>query len=151
MFALNSDEFVLFFQTISILCSIDTCFKISRFYTRVLCTKMVFHQSQLENWPYHFIIISGLIISKPLSQVVTTVGYGNQYPTTDSGRIFTIVFALLFIPLVGYSMGIYGALFRYFLESLILANILLEAQFFWRFIIFIYIYTILQIQDSRNY
>lgn len=47
------------------------------------------------------------------AQVVTTVGYGNQYPKTEDGMIFIMVYALIGVPIVNYAMGMYSILFRY--------------------------------------
>lgn len=33
------------------------------------------------------------------AQVVTTIGYGNQYPRSDNGMIFIIFYALIFVPI----------------------------------------------------
>ena len=46
------------------------------------------------------------------AQVVTTVGYGNQYPKTDNGMIFIIFYAMICVPIVNYAMGMYSVLFR---------------------------------------
>ena len=37
------------------------------------------------------------------AQVVTTIGYGNQYPRSDNGMIFIIFYALIFVPIGTFS------------------------------------------------
>ncbi|GAB6021516.1 Potassium channel sub K member 10 [Chamberlinius hualienensis] len=43
--------------------------------------------------------------------VITTIGYGNKYPTTESSRGFCILYALIGIPLTGIWMAGIGHLF----------------------------------------
>lgn len=37
------------------------------------------------------------------AQVVTTIGYGNQYPRSNNGMIFIIFYALIFVPIGSFS------------------------------------------------
>ena len=52
------------------------------------------------------------------AQVVTTVGYGNQYPKTREGMGFIIFYAIIFVPIVNYAMAMYAILTRNFLNWL---------------------------------
>ena len=40
------------------------------------------------------------------AQVVTTIGYGNQYPRSDNGMIFIIFYALIFVPIGTFSSNL---------------------------------------------
>ena len=44
--------------------------------------------------------------------MVTTIGYGNQYPSTLEGKLFVCIFALISVPIVAFGMGQYALLFK---------------------------------------
>lgn len=44
-----------------------------------------------------------------VSTLVTTLGYGNLHPTTPAGQLFTVIFGLIGIPLMGYVLSHAGA------------------------------------------
>lgn len=46
------------------------------------------------------------------AQVVTTVGYGSQYPKSNNAKIFICAYALLSVPIVAFGMGQYALLFK---------------------------------------
>lgn len=43
-----------------------------------------------------------------VSTLVTTVGYGNFHPRTPGGQLFTVIFGLIGIPIVGYILAYIG-------------------------------------------
>lgn len=45
-----------------------------------------------------------------VSTLVTTLGYGNFHPRTPGGKLFTVVFGLIGIPIMGYVLSFVGGL-----------------------------------------
>lgn len=43
-----------------------------------------------------------------VNTLVTTLGYGNFHPVTPAGQLFTVVFGLVGIPLMGYVLSVLG-------------------------------------------
>ncbi|CAG2165282.1 unnamed protein product [Oppiella nova] len=57
-----------------------------------------------QNWNFH----NSFFFS---TTVITTIGYGHFLPSTTSGKIFTLFYALFGIPMTGILLGAIGSLF----------------------------------------
>lgn len=57
-----------------------------------------------QNWNFH----NSIFFS---TTVITTIGYGHFLPSTQSGKIFCLIYALFGIPMTGVLLGAIGGLF----------------------------------------